>query len=80
MTRNYLFRNNRNSNKYIQVRRYEDGHYVWKQYIAHELATGGQQIVYTGCTIKNWAKGVWHRVSKRTMLEVTADYMLVDED
>ena len=70
--RDYVYRNKRNSRKYIELRRYADGHYVWKQYIKC-----GDGKNYTGCSIKQNKKGgVWHRVSRQTMLECIEDYEL----
>lgn len=70
--RDYVYRNKANSRKYIELRRYADGHYVWKQYIKC-----GDSKNYTGCSIKqNKRGGLWHRVSKQTFVEVLADYEL----
>lgn len=34
--KDWLYKNKRNENKFIEVRRYDDGHYVWKQSIRHK--------------------------------------------
>lgn len=70
--RDYVYRNKDNSRKYIELRRYADGHYVWKQYIKY-----GDFRNYTGCNFKqNKRGGLWHRVNKQTFVEVLADYEL----
>lgn len=72
--RDYIYQNKRNPHKFIRVRRYRCGHYAWKQFIENTV-TG--VITYTGCSLKRSKKGVWHRVSKSTMLEVLEDYEYV---
>lgn len=72
--REWVYRNKYNSNKYLGVKRYKDGHYVWQQWIQHI----GSEPIYVGCSLKqNKRGGVLHRISKRTMVEVLADYELV---
>lgn len=72
--KDYIYQNKRNDNKFIEVRRYKDGHYVWKQYITHYISNSFISVTYTGCSLKRIHRGVWHRVSKKTMLEVLQDY------
>ena len=74
--RDYIYQNKRNPHKFIRVRRYRCGHYAWKQFIENPV-TG--VITYTGCSLKRSKKGIWHRVSMMTMLEVLEDYEYVME-
>lgn len=70
----WLYVNQRNGKKYLAVKRYNDGHYVWQQFIQGV----GEKPVYVGCNLRqNRRGGVWHRVGKKTMVEVLADYRLV---
>lgn len=69
----WLYRNNRNPNKFIELKRYPDGHYVWKQYIVSMFGKN-----YVGTTIKQCQKGVWRRVTRRTFTQALEDYRLVD--
>lgn len=74
-----LYQNKYNSHKYLEVRRYADGHYVWKQYIRNFAHTFFDSKNYTGCSLKRVHTGVWHRVSKCWMVQVLDDYVLVEE-
>ena len=76
--RDYTYQNKKNPNKFIQIRRYADGHFVWKQYIRHFVNTFFECRNYTGCSLKQVTKGVWHRINKVTMLSVLEDYTLVE--
>lgn len=75
--KDYIYQNKRNDNKFIEVRRYADGHYVWKQYITRYISTSFLGVNYVGCSFKRVHIGTWHRVSKRTLEEVLADYSRV---
>lgn len=66
-----LYRNNRNENKFIEVRRYGCGHYVWKQSIRHPEVN---VINYNGYSLKRSHVGVWHRQRKGTIQEVLKEY------
>ena len=78
MSRDYLYVNKRNDHKFLEIRRYEDGHYVCKQSIRSTSEDGVVVINYTGCNLKqNNHGGVWHRISKKAMLELLEDYELV---
>lgn len=65
--KDYVYCNKNNSRKYIELRRYADGHYVWRQRVGNN---------YTGCSLSRASVGTWHRVNKQTFVEVLADYML----
>ena len=70
--RNYLYKNIRNERKHVEIRRYSDGHYSIKQYIA--TPTGKN---YVGCNLKqNKRGGIWHRITRRSMVELLEDYEL----
>lgn len=75
--RTFIYQNKGNLNKYITVRRYKDGHYVWKQYIQTYVSTSSTVINYTGCSLKRSGVGTWHRVSKQTRDAVLQDYVRV---
>ena len=64
-----------NGRKYLEVRRYADGHYVWKQFVEYTIPTVGRN--YMGCTLNRCHKGTWHRVTKRWLNEVLPDYKFV---
>ena len=67
-----VFQNKRNPNKFIEVKRYKCGHYVWRQFIENEH-TGIRN--YTGCSIKRTRQGVWRRASRRTIQDtLQGDY------
>lgn len=67
----YVYQNNKNLNKVIEVRRYDCGHYVWKQFI---YAPTFDTRNYTGCSLKRCHIGTWHRVTRKTILSVLEDY------
>ena len=73
-----IFRNNENSKKYIEVRRYADGHYVWKQFIRYFAGTRFDSRYYTGCSSKRVRIGNWRRVTKTMLSEVLSDYTRVE--
>lgn len=79
MTRDYIYQNSRNLNKYIKVRRYTDGHTVIKQYIQTYVPGSYTRTVinYTGCSLKRAKLGTWHRVGKKTLEQILADYKRV---
>lgn len=75
-----LYQNKDNARKYIEVRRYADGHYVWKQFILHFPNTRFESRNYTGCSLKRVHTGVWHRMGKSFMMQVlNDDYTMVKE-
>lgn len=76
-----LYQNNRNPKKYIEVRRYADGHYVWKQFMLYFQGNVFFECrFYTGCSLKKYREGVWHRMRKSFIMEVlNDDYTLVKE-
>lgn len=64
-----LYRNNRNSNKYIEVKHYADGHYAWRQIMV--FANGVTNYIGS-------RTGRFFRASKNTIQDVvTADYSTV---
>ena len=79
----WLYKNKRNENKFIEVRRYNDGHYVWKQSIRHKAKLEKKSNIeidilnYTGCSLKRCKKGVWKRQRKGVIDEVLNDYNIV---
>ena len=62
----------RKGNKYLEVRRYDCGHYVWKQFTTYTIPECGKN--YLGCSFRRCHKGTWHRVTKRWLEEVLPDY------
>ena len=63
-----IFRNKRNENKYVDVKRSKCGHYYIVQYMIFE----NQDVTiinYTGCKRRRFS-----RVSKRTLLSILEDY------
>lgn len=77
--RDYLYQNNRNTSKFIEVRRYKDGHYVIKQYIQSFVPGSLSRTIinYTGCSLKRAKRGTWSRVTKQTLLQILEDYSWV---
>ena len=69
--RRYLYKNNRNHNKYIVLTRYQCGHYYIKQFIRNPI-TGA----YNG-TGGRTSRGRSSRVTVSTMLQVLEDYTLI---
>jgi len=78
--RTYLFQNNDNSHKYLEVRKYADGHYVWKQYIRHFAHTPFDSKNYTGCSLRRVHQGTWHRVSRQLVIAVLENYHIADAE
>lgn len=73
-----IFQNKRNPHKFIEVKRYNDGHYVWKQFIENTVT---HTRTYTGCSLKRSKLGKWNRVNSDTLAEVIAsDYVFVLEE
>ena len=66
------FYSHRLGGKYLEVRHYADGHYVWKQFVTYAIPEWGRN--YMGCTLKRAHIGTWHRVTKRWLKEVLSDY------
>ena len=66
----------RNSNKYIEVRRYADGHYAYKAFVTYFIPEFGRN--YLGCS--NWRKGKWHRCRKAFLDEVLDDRFITEVD
>lgn len=64
-------------NKYLEVRRYDDGHYVWKQFVTYAIPTFGRN--YMGCSFKRCHIGTWRRVTKRLLNDVLPDYEEVNK-
>ena len=65
------YRNNRNENKYIDVKRTVDRHYMWRQ----RMSWSNGVTNYLG----GHPKGGFHRVRKSWMDEVMEDYTEVME-
>lgn len=73
--RTILYRNG-DSNKYIEVRRYADGHYAYRAFITYFIPEFGRN--YLGC--KNAHRGEWHRCRKGFLEDVIdSRYQKVDE-
>lgn len=69
-----VLQNKRNPNKFIEVRRYDCGHYVWRQYIENPETHIRN---YTGCSLRRVSSGMWHRVSRQTLKDVLPDYACI---
>ena len=70
-----LYRN-KDTNKYVEVRRYKDGHYAYKAFVTYFIPEFGRN--YLGC--KNAHKGEWHRCRKGFLIDVIdSRYEEVDE-
>lgn len=67
--KNWIYVNNRNDHKIIELRRYDCGHYVWKQSIRANGITN-----YNGCSLRRAGSGVWRRVSRSWFTQVLSDY------
>lgn len=65
-----VFRNKRNENKYIDVKRSKCGHYYIVQYMVFENKDA-TIINYMGCRRKRFS-----RITKRTLLSIIEDYDL----
>lgn len=50
--------NKQNEHKYIETKKYKDGHTVWRQYMMWDNGIKS----YNGCTMRAWKTGRWHRV------------------
>ena len=72
--RDYLYQSKRNTNKFIEVRKYADGHYVWKQFINCTIPY--LQRNYNGCSLKRSHLGVWRRANKLSRMALE-DYDIV---
>lgn len=74
--KNWLYVNRMNNHKFIELRRYACGHYVFKQYVPYSIPTEGKN--YTGCTLRqNKRGGVWHRITKKFLVNLLENYELV---
>ena len=74
--KNWMFVNKKNDAKFLEIRRYACGHYVFKQFVPYYIPCEGRN--YMGCTLRqNRRGGVWHRISKKHLLNLLEDYNLV---
>lgn len=72
----YTYRNRRNENKYIQVKRTNCGHYYIRQYMEWTKEENGQDKVIRNYTGKS--KGQYSRVTRKYILnDLLDDYELI---
>lgn len=64
------FRNKRNQNKYLETKKYNDGHTVSRGYMRYEDAEGNEKRNYMGSRSN---RGRWHRMNQGTLNEVVKD-------
>ena len=74
--KNWLYVNKRNDRKYVEIRRYDCGHYYYKQYIEYEIPEKGKN--YMGCSLKqNRRGGVWRKTTRKWISEIIVeDYQI----
>ena len=66
------FRNKRNPNKFIETKKYDDGHTVARQYMQWDDTPNGRVRNYTGAMdAKN---GRWFRHHQDTLNDILDDY------
>lgn len=70
-----LYRNTRNENKYIEVKKMDDGHTYFRQFMYWNTDTGSVKN-YSGSKTN---RGRYHRVTQRTLNQVLVDYVPVDD-
>ena len=63
------FRNKRNPNKFIETKKYDDGHTVARQYMQWEDTPNGRVRNYTGAK-----RGRWFRHHQDTLNDILDDY------
>lgn len=66
----WLYRNHRNSHKFLALKRHHDGHYSFLQFIQYDNGV----INYIGCRLNHHH---YNRVHKQTILEVLQEYELL---
>lgn len=66
------FRNKRNPNKFIETKKYDDGHTVARQYIQWEDTPTGRVRNYTGAADAH--RGRWFRHHQDTLNDILDDY------
>ena len=57
--RYYKYQNKLNPIKFIEVKRYDCGHYVWKQFLLTRNGTACRN--YNGCILRRSHVGTWRR-------------------
>lgn len=65
------FQNRRNENKFIETKKYADGHQVARQYMKWDTPEGTVKN-YNGA--KDWKNGRWHRTTQNTRDMMLEDY------
>lgn len=75
--KNWMYVNKYNEHKFLEVRRYADGHYVVKQSIRHVFDTC-KLVNYVGSSLRR-PLGTWHRMCKSMLLSLLEDYAIVEE-
>lgn len=73
--RYYKYVNSRNENKYLEVMRYNCGHYAMKQYICARNSENKKN--YTGAALNRVHIGTWHRVRKSLLVQILEDYKIL---
>lgn len=74
-TEDKTYQNKRNSNKFIETRKYDDGHTVARQYLKWDTPNGEVKN-YTGA--KDAKRGRYHRATRNTLNSMLEDYDELD--
>ena len=69
-----LYRNNRNENKYIEVRKLSDGHSEYRQFLFWDTDRGPVKNYYTSKS----NMGRWHRGTQESVKKILEDYIPVE--
>lgn len=69
-----LYRNNRNENKYIEVRKTTDGHTWYRSFMFWNTDRGPVKNYYTSKS----NKGRWHRGTQESVKQMLEDYNIVE--
>lgn len=70
-----LYRNLRNTNKYIEVKKSNDGHTYFRQFMYWNTDRGS--VKNYNASVTN--RGRFHRVRQDTLSQILEDYELVDD-
>lgn len=69
----YMYKNIRNTHKFIEVKYTRCRHYYIKQFISAN-GTAQHRRNYMGVSMKKVHTGSWKRISVKTLNEILADY------
>ena len=79
MSKNWIYKNKLNPNKYLEVKKYKDGHYMWKRSITLINRWGEPTEIYLDCPPSKQDIGLWKRVTKSKLLDILKDYKCIYE-